>query len=225
MLPKAVLVLVAVLSLSATAWITLTVLTVGPIAPEDRPPAGVFEVHGPADQADLSPPRLYPMLDFNLTDQDGQAFGLSDLRGKVWVADTIFTRCDAICPTLTSGLKQIQAALRLDERYPNTRLVSFSVDGGYDTAEVLKRYADAYRADPGQWYFLTGGRDVVWPLINDGLRLAVDEAEPGEDMAISHTGKLVLIDREGMIRGYYDGLNEAGRIEMLADMARVLDEE
>ncbi len=225
MVSKAMLVLVAVLSLSATAAITLTVLTVGPIAgPGHEIDPAVFGVQADPALAD-GLPRYGRMLPFTLTDQDGEAFGLDDLRGKVFVVDTIFTRCTAICPTLTGGMKQIQSALSLNPRYDGVRLVSISVDGGHDTPDVLKRYAQAYHADPGRWHFLTGGRDVVWPLINDGLHLAVDEAAPGDEMAISHTGKLVLIDRAGEIRGYYDGLNESGRIELLADLGRLLDRE
>jgi len=212
MLPKAVLLLVAVFSVSATAAITVTVFTRGPLA---APGA----LTGPVPQ------RLYPMVDFTFTDQAGHPFGLSDLRGKVWVADTIFTRCNAICPTLTGGMRDIQAQLRLDARYgEQIRLVSFSIDGGHDTPKVLSQYAKAYKADPGQWYFLTGKREAVWPTINGGLRLAVDEPRPGDPMAISHTGKLVLIDRDGVIRGYYDGLSEAGRAKMLVDFRAVLDE-
>jgi protein SCO1 len=212
MLPKFVLVFVAVFSVSATAAITVTVLTRGPAA-------------DPTAYFDPAPQRYYPMVDFTLTDQDGRPFGLSDLRGKVWVADTIFTRCNAICPTLTGGMRDIQAQLRQDPRYDEQiRLVSISVDGGHDTPEVLSRYAKAYKADPGRWYFLTGDRETVWSMIGEGLRLAVGDAGPDDSMAISHTGKLVLIDRDGMIRGYYDGLNEAGRAKMLVDFWRVLDE-
>jgi cytochrome oxidase Cu insertion factor (SCO1/SenC/PrrC family) len=225
MASKAVLVLVVVLSLSATAAITLTVLTFGPIAgPGHEIDPAVFGI-----QPDKSPAGGLPMYGrmppFTLTDQDGKAFGLDDLAGNVFIVDTIFTRCTAICPTLTGGMKQIQSAIRTDPRYDGVRLVSISVDGGHDTPDVLKQYAQAYQADPGRWYFLTGERGVVWPLINNGLHLAVDEATPGDEMAISHTGKLVLIDRAGEIRGYYDGLNELGRIELLADLSRLLDQE
>ncbi len=225
MVPKAVLVLVAIFSWLATAAITLTVLTFGPgnLSGTNQGPALQ------AISAEQTPATALPRYDlmpvFTLTDQNGRPFGLNDLRGKVWVVDTIFTRCTAICPTLTGGMKQIQSALKLDGQFDErVRLVSISVDGGHDSPDVLKQYAKGYKAEPDRWIFLTGERDVVWPLINDGLRLAVGEPESGEEMEILHSGKLVLIDRAGVIRGYYDGLTEAGRIELLADLSRLLDE-
>jgi protein SCO1/2 len=144
----------------------------------------------------------------------------------MWVVDTIFTRCDAICPTLTSGMKQIQSALKLDEAVADqVMLVSISIDGGYDTPEVLKTFADAYKADPERWRFLTGEREAVWPFVQNGLKLPVEDGGPNDDMAILHSGKLVLIDRAGVVRGYYDGLTDAGRIELLVDLRRLLKEE
>lgn len=226
MVPKAVLVMVAIVSWLATAAITLTVLTVGPI---DRPGGGA-EVSlvgiDAQSNADEPLPRYGLLPVFTMTDQLGRPFGLNDLRGKVWVVDTIFTRCEAICPTLTSGMKQVQSALKLDEAVADqVMLVSISIDGGHDTPEVLKAFADAYKADPEHWRFLTDERDVVWPFVQGGLKLPVEDGGPDDDMAILHSGKLVLIDRAGVIRGYYDGLTDAGRIDLLVDLRRLLKEE
>ena len=226
MVPKAVLVIVAILSWLATAAITVTVLTVGPIAQPGGDADAV--VIGDADGVDAGEPLpRYGLLPvFELMDQEGEVFGLNDLRGSVWVVDTIFTRCTAICPTLTSGLKDVQSVLKLDEQLVNeVRLVSISIDGGHDTPGVLKKFADAYGVDPGVWTFLTGGQDVVWPLVQDGLKLPVEPGKPGDQMDILHSGKLVLIDRAGVILGYYDGLSKAGRIEMLVDLRRLVRDE
>jgi len=225
MVPKAVLVLVAVFSWVATAAITLSVLTFGPGTPPGRD-AGPGVILTPADPApDAALPRYGLLPVFTLTDQDGQPFGLNDLRGKVWVVDTIFTRCTAICPTLAGGMKQIQSALKRGGRFDDrVRLVSISLDGEHDSSDVLKQYAKAYQAQPGRWIFLTGGRGEVWPLVQDGMKLPVEQTEPGNDVSILHSGKMLLIDKAGVIRGYYDGLTEAGRIELLADLRRLLDE-
>lgn len=224
MSPRAVLVLVAVFSWLATVAITVTVLTVGPIA---RPNGGELTLIAQAEEDNTRAPLprygLVPV--FDLTDQLGRPFGLNDLRGKVWVCDTIFTRCSAICPTLTGGMADIQDAVAMDDDLAGrVMLVSLSIDGGHDSPEVLKRFADGYGADYDRWRFLTGDRGVVWPLIQDGLKLPVEQAEPGADMQILHSGKLLLIDEAGVIRGYYDGLNDAGRIDLLVDLRRLLSE-
>jgi len=223
---KAVLVIVAVISWLATAAITLTVLTVGPIGKAGDQGFRLVRVDDEAVSVEEPLPRYGALPVFTLTDQMGRSFGLNDLRGKVWVVDTIFTRCNAICPTLASGMKQIQNALKLDPQvYEQVCLVSLSVDGEYDTPDVLKKYADAYGADHERWRLLTGPREVVWPLIQEGLKLPVEQGTPDDDMEILHSGKMLLIDRVGVIRGYYDGLTEAGRIELLVDLRRLVAEE
>lgn len=229
MVPKAALVLIAILSWLATAAITLTVLTVGPIAQDNTDQGGVLLTA--ADETDIPDapdnalPRLGLMPVFSLTNQHGQPFGLNDLRGKVWVVDTVFTRCSAICPTLTAGMKQVQDALKRDPRFADhVRIVSISIDGHHDTPEVLKQYANAYQADPERWLFLTGDPAEVWPFIQDGLKLPVEPGPPGDDLNILHSGKILLIDRAGTIRGYYDGLTNDGRIKLLTDLSRLLDE-
>ncbi len=229
MIPKAALVLVAIFSWVATAAITFTVLTYGPISNEDAGEGSVVLVAAEESAVDVIPDRL-PSLGvvpvFSLTNQHGQPFGLNDLRGKVWVVDTIFTRCNAICPTLTGGMKQVQTSLKRDPRAADeVRLVSISIDGGHDTPEVLNSYARGFGADPERWLFLTGTPADVWPLVQDGLKLPVEEGKPGDAMDILHSGKMLLIDRTGVIRGYYDGLSEGGRIELLVDLSRLLDEE
>jgi cytochrome oxidase Cu insertion factor (SCO1/SenC/PrrC family) len=230
MIPKTVLVLVAIFSWVATAAITLTVLTLGPGTPPGSAlnPAAATAQDGP-DPASGSTdplPRLGLVPVFSLTDQQNQPFGLNDLRGNIWVVDTIFTRCNAICPTLAGGMKQLQSALDLKpQATKNVRLISISLDGQHDTPELLNQYAKSYQADPKRWHFLTGKPDNVWPLVQDGFKLPVEPGPPGDNFNILHSGKMLLIDNAGVIRGYYDGLTQAGRIELLADLNRLLDEE
>lgn len=229
MIPKAALVLVAIFSWLATAVITFTVLTYGPITSQSSE-EGALVLVASDDLGDTSAndalPRLGVIPVFSLTNQHNESFGLNDLRGKVWIVNTIFTRCNAICPTLTGGMKQIQSTLdRQPETAEHVRLVSISIDGEHDTPQILRSYAQAFNADPQRWLFLTGAQSDVWPLVQDGLKLPVEEGKPGDEMDILHSGKLLLIDRTGVIRGYYDGLSQGGRIELLVDLRKLLDEE
>jgi len=221
---KAWVIVIAILSWLATAAITVTVLSVGPVAGGDA--TGSNPAWAEAPEAPDEPLPRYGVLPvFDFVDHQGRPFSLNDLRGKVWVIDTIFTRCTAICPTLTGGMRDIQSALKLQKGIEqDVQLVSLSIDGGYDSPEVLRRFADAYGADPALWTFLTGGQDAVWPFVQEGLKLPVEPGPPGDEMNILHSGKLVLVDRVGVIRGYYDGLSEAGRTEMLADLRRLTRE-
>ena len=170
-------------------------------------------------------PRLDLIPVFELTDQSGNTFGLNDLRGKVWVVDTIFTRCSAVCPVITGGMRDIQSVIKNDKKLSaEVQLVSISLDGDHDSPQVLSEFGLRYNADPALWKFLTGERDTVWPFVEEGLKLGVDPGPPGEEWNISHSGNYVLIDRAGVIRGYYNGLSEAGRIQLLADLRRLVQE-
>ena len=90
--------------------------------------------------------------DFSLTNQQGEPLGLSDMAGKIWVADFIFTNCPTICPAMTQEMARLQSEFVADPVY----FVSFSVDPERDTPRVLSRYASAYGADDRRWHFLTG---------------------------------------------------------------------
>jgi protein SCO1/2 len=142
---------------------------------------------------------------FQLTDQRGQPYGLADLKGRVWVADFVFTSCPSVCPKLTKRMQEIQHRARnLGDAF---HLVTFTVDPENDTPERLAAYANLYHAMPNRWTFLTGPLKDVEPTVVKGFKLAMgkEEASPGSGLfSIFHGEKLVLVDPEGFIRGYYD---------------------
>jgi protein SCO1/2 len=149
------------------------------------------------------PPVLGAVPAFQLTDQDGHAFGSGELAGRVWIASFIFTRCETVCPRVTAQMTRIQARTRSLE--PALHLVSFSVDPEHDTPERLAAYARAHHANPRMWTFVTGASGPVRETVEKGLRVSMGR-EPGNPSpaAISHGTHLVLVDGAGRIRGYYD---------------------
>lgn len=150
-------------------------------------------------------PELGTLPAFTLTDQTGKPSGLAELRGKVWVADFVFTRCPSICPLLTAHMAEIQK--RTHAFGDDFALVSFSVDPTYDTPPVLTRYMAKYHADPSRWRFLTGSTEAIEKVVTDGFKevLERDHAKGPQDfLSIVHGGHFVLVDRQGQIRGYYD---------------------
>jgi uncharacterized membrane protein YozB (DUF420 family)/cytochrome oxidase Cu insertion factor (SCO1/SenC/PrrC family) len=136
---------------------------------------------------------------FSLTERGGRAVSLDDLRGKVWVAAFQFTRCSAGCPQVSQTLQRLQRDLA---GRPDVVLVTFTVDPKYDNLERLRAYAENYGASPDRWLFLTGDEAEVHRVMA-GLKLP--RANPLSEGVIDHTFKLVLVDQEGRVRGYYDG--------------------
>lgn len=150
------------------------------------------------------PPR--PLPEFALTNQDGEAVSKDSLKGKVWLANFIFSTCPGQCIVLTNQFKDFQAEIK---EMPDVELVSFSVDPEHDTPEVLRTFGEQYQAGP-QWKFLTGSKDDIYRLLQKGFLLDAAPNPDPEQVAtgekILHTTKVVLVDGEGQIRNYYDGL-------------------
>jgi protein SCO1/2/putative membrane protein len=146
------------------------------------------------------PDAVPAITDFQLTERSGRTVTSQDLRGKVWVAGFVFTRCQMSCPKITESMAELQRLLR----HTDVQLVSFSLDPGHDTPEVLQRYAAGWRADPDRWWFLTGDKDAIYRIVEEShlsRPQEVPEAPIGE--RITHTNRLLLVDRQGKIRGSY----------------------
>ena len=144
-------------------------------------------------------PVLAQLPDFRLLERSGKTLGLADLKGKVWIADFIFTRCPGPCPRMSSRMASLQHNLRRED---GLRLVSISVDPEFDTREVLAKYAGQYQAEEGRWFFLTGDKTAIHHLAKSGFLVG------GVDDVMLHTTRFVLIDRHGRVRGYYNSSDE-----------------
>src|SRR3954466_9019502 len=134
-----------------------------------------------------SPAVLGGLPAFTLTDQRGQPYGSRELAGKVWVADFIFTSCQAVCPLLSERMAEVgRRARRLG---PDFHLVSISVDPERDTPERLAAYAARYGANPISWSFLTGPEQAIQTTVVEGFKVgAGKERAGGGGAADSGTG-------------------------------------
>jgi protein SCO1/2 len=155
--------------------------------------------------------------DFLLTERNGNSVGLAELRGKIWIADFIYTKCTDTCPLQTTMMAKLQ------EEYagkPDIQFVSFTVDPERDTPHVLSMYAEKHRADANRWYFLTGQRDRIVRLIREGFHLSVAALPQATDSGgmIPHTPRFVLVDKQARIRGYYDSREIAGFVRLKNDI-------
>ena len=152
-------------------------------------------------------PVLGQLPDFVLTNQLGQAVSLADLRGQVWVADVIFTRCPGPCAKMTRHYAELQAALPTGQPI---KLVSFTSDPEYDTPKVLKKYAERFGTDSNRWWFLTGDKPQIRRLAVNDFKFVVVEKKPEERDVLEdlflHSTWFVLVDRQGRVRGWTDKL-------------------
>jgi protein SCO1/2 len=154
-------------------------------------------------------PIISQVTDFTLTNQNNQLVTLSDLRGKVWIADIIFTRCTGPCLKMTREMKELQDALP-GEVEP--RLVTLTTDPDYDTPGILKKRAELFGANPNRWMFLTGTKTEIAKLATNSLKLAAVEKHPEErtdsnDLFI-HSTIFVIVDRQARLRGVFETVGD-----------------
>src|SRR5213596_1193307 len=158
--------------------------------------------------------------EFVLVNQGGQNFGSAQLRGKIWIADFIYNTCPGPCPMISSRMSELQKPLEKSD----VHLVSFTVDPAKDTPQVLRGYADKLQAEPGRWDFLTGAKSAIYKLSHDGFKLAVSDGSDAQGIPV-HSTRIVLVDRHGQIRGYYDATEPEAITKLLADTNHLLREQ
>jgi protein SCO1/2 len=165
-------------------------------------------------------PVLGHLPSFRLVDERNLPFMSESMLGHVSVVDFIFTRCTSSCPRLTATMAQLQD--RLGRRPDDVRLVSFSVDPENDTPTVLAEYAAKSKADPARWTFVTGPSDEIAKAVVLGFKVsAAKVAREAGEYDVIHGNWLVLVDRKGDFRGYYQVEQAQDFDALLRDVVRV----
>jgi protein SCO1/2 len=118
---------------------------------------------------------------------------------------------------MTNQLKRVQEAYSSNN---DIKIVSYTVDPGHDSVAVLNDFAKKNEAIPGKWFFVTGQKDSIYNLAQAGYYISAGEEKTSSE-AFLHSTKLMLIDKEGRIRGYYDGIQQ-GEVDRLITEIKVL---
>ena len=164
-------------------------------------------------------PELFAVPDAKLVDETGQSVSLTSMKGRVTVYDFIFTSCAGTCPIMTNNMRALTPKIAKDAP---VRFVSISVDPTRDTPAVLAEYAKRVRND-ARWTFLTGKREDIVNLSVAGFKLAAGDPSPGGE-ALLHSSKFAVADKDGIIRGYYNGA-DGSMPEQVAKVVEQLLEE
>lgn len=162
--------------------------------------------------------------DFSLIERSGKQIQLSDLRGKVWIANFIYTKCKDTCPLQSAEMAKLQSEM---ESRPELVFVSISVDPDHDTPDILSRYAGRFKADPARWLFLIGEKSTTYRLVQEGFRLSAVPApdqDGKEDDIILHSSRFILVDNKARIRGYYDSNDTEALWRLRSDLKTLLDD-
>ncbi|WP_409288791.1 SCO family protein [Peribacillus sp. SCS-37] len=146
----------------------------------------------------------YPVGTFKAVSQDGKPFTEKKLKGKIWVADFIFTNCTTVCPPMTANMSKLQQELKKEKLYEDVHLVSFSIDPAADNPGALKTYGSKFQADYRNWSFLTGySQSFIEKFSADSFHMLVKKPASGDQ--VIHGTEFALVSQEGKVVKTYKG--------------------
>jgi len=162
-----------------------------------------------------------------LVNQLGDTVSLYDIQNRVIVADFFLTRCPSICPKLTANMARLQQSFaknNVGRKVIDSSIVtflSFSIDPERDSVAALKKYADKFRVNHDNWWMLTGNKKSIYDFALNQMKLGLVDGE-SVDTSYIHTQKFVLLDKEYVVRGYYDGLDTTSLASLAEDIGLLL---
>ncbi|RKR84157.1 protein SCO1/2 [Mucilaginibacter gracilis] len=164
---------------------------------------------------------IYPVIPpFSFVDQSNRPVGNQTYKDHIYIADFFFTSCPTICPVMSRNLKKVY------DQYanaPGLMFLSYSIDPKYDTPEVLSRYADKLGVNASRWHFVTGNKDAIYTLAEKGY-YSPARKDDGANGGYVHSGGLFLVDRNGHMRGVYDGTSDEEVAQLLRDVKTLMTE-
>ena len=156
----------------------------------------------------------HKVSNLHFTNQLGQHVSFDDLKGKIIVLDFFFTHCPTICPQLAKAMKKLQNS------FPNNdsivQFVSISIDPKHDTVKQLRKWADKFDVNPDSWWLLTGDRDSIYNFALHEIKASV--ADVNVDTAFIHTENFFLLDKDRVVRGWFNGLDSVAQARLVRDI-------
>lgn len=174
----------------------------------------------------VSDTQWHSVSNVELVNQLGDSVALDDIQGNIIIADFFFTRCPTICPELTKNMKGLQDALKMKDARRKidvsyVRFLSFSVDPERDSVDALKAYADKFGVNHDSWWFLTGPKKTIYDFAINEMKLGTQDGK-GIDSNFIHSSKFVLLDRDRVVRGYYNGLDTNSLSKLVEDLTLLM---
>ena len=175
-------------------------------------------IYYPEDVNEKGDTIYHTVSNYKMADQNGDTFSLSQLDTCIYVANFFFATCKTICPKMNEQVKRLQDAFAGQKGF---QILTFTVDPDKDSVAALKVYAEMMKADPSQWWFLTGQKDSIYDLARNGFLVPAAIGAAGD---FFHSQDLILIDKEKRMRGLYDG-TEPAAVDTMIDEIKVLMKE
>ena len=174
------------------------------------------------DFEEVKLPVLNTVQPFEFLRQDGAMASQKDIRNRVYVAEYFFTTCKGICPKMNKNMKAIYEQFKTES---NFLIVSHTVNPGTDSLQVLRHYADSLGADVSNWWFLTGSKEKLYKSARESYLLDDPKnSSKNIDEQFLHTQFFTLVDRQGRVRGVYDGIKKEEVDQLVTDIKILIKE-
>lgn len=157
----------------------------------------------------------HSVKNLSFTNQLGKAVSLADLNGKILVIDFFFSRCPTICPEMARAMKRLQQSF-VKSNDTIVQFISISIDPAHDSVAQLRRFANRYTNNHDSWWFVTGDKQQVYDFALQEMKANV--ADPNVDTAFIHTENFFLLDRNRVVRGWYNALDTLKQAQLVSDI-------
>ena len=150
----------------------------------------------------------------SFTNQLGQKVSLNDIKNKAIVIDFFFTRCPTFCPGMAKAMKRLQDAFKKDDSF--VQFISVSIDPLNDSIPQLRKFADRHNVNPDNWWLVTGDKKEIYDFALSEMKASI--ADSDVDTGFIHTSNFFLLDREKIVRGWYDGFDSSKQSQLVKDI-------
>lgn len=146
------------------------------------------------------------------TNQLGQKVTLADLKGKILVVDFFFSRCPVVCPGMAQSMKRLQNSF-INSNDSIVQFISVSIDPEHDSVPQLRQFANRYTSNHDSWWFVTGDKKAIYNFALNDLKANI--ADTNVDTAFIHTENFFLLDKDHVVRGWYNGYDTLKQAELV----------
>ena len=160
---------------------------------------------------------LTQLSSFDFLNQEGRKLNKNDWDNKILVADFFFTHCPSICPKMTVSLRQVNNYFRKEKFL---QIASFTVDPERDSSAQLKKYSTLFDLNTDHWNLITGSKKDIYKLARSGFKIVATDGDGGPEDFI-HSDKIILVDSQKNIRGYYNGTNPDEIQQLITDIRKL----
>jgi protein SCO1/2 len=187
----------------------------------------VYKVNSESKQRSALPiignDQNHHIANFSFINQDGKTITNDDMKDKITVVEYFFATCKGMCPKMNENLAKVYKEFRGNK---SVLFLSHTVDPIKDTVAALKAYSLRFDADPTQWMFLTGSKQELYNMARYSYLISAEDDTAGIsiDKDFIHDKHYILVDNNGRIRGFYDGLQEADIKKLISDIKTLIEE-